>query len=344
MTTRTDHRLVPAALLALGVTWGSAFILIDVLVGEISPTQITAARLTIGAVTVAAILTSQRRLGLPARGIIVPAILLSLVDNTIPNSLVAWSETRIDAGLASVLMATMPIFTTIFAVALLKEETSPVRVLGIAVAFTGVMIVSNGDLLDIRSNNGLGLLAVVGASASHGIGAIYTKTLLKREDPLRLTGYKLTFGAAMAAPLVLAVQGPSGYVSMSPGAVASLLLLGVFATGGAYSVYVWVVGKAGSVQASLVTYIIPVFGVFFAWLLLGEPVGVNMVAGGLVIAAGVAFAIYNPSIPLPRISLPRRQAGAEASAENSAKASSAEGIYAVDGTAECGLGLAATRR
>src|SRR5688572_12293357 len=109
MGTQAQSRLVPAALIALGLMWGSAFILIDVVVDEISPAQITAARLAIGATVVSAVLVLQRRLSLPARSMIVPAALLCLVDNTIPNSLVAWSETRIDAGLASVLMGTMPI-------------------------------------------------------------------------------------------------------------------------------------------------------------------------------------------------------------------------------------------
>ena len=257
MQTKTS---VPIVLLALGTIWGSAFILMKVLVDEISPTQIVAARLALGAAVLIGVVALKGKLSLPAPGLIAATALLCLIDNIIPNTLVAWSETRIDSGTASVLMSTMPLFTTVFAITILKEGSSAVRVVGLALGFIGVVVVSDGDVLDVRSNGGIGMLAVVGAACSHAVAAIYTKMLLTRDDPLRLTASKLTTGAIMTAPVVLLTQGAGGYTSMSAEAVLCLALLGVVATGVAYAVYIWVVRAAGVVQASLVTYIIPVAG------------------------------------------------------------------------------------
>lgn len=299
MQTNKTNATVPLVLVGLGVIWGSAFILMKVLVDEISPGQIVAARLALGAVVVGGVTVLRGRLGALTPAIIAPSALLVTFDNVIPNTLVAWSETRIDSGMASVLMASMPLFTTVFAITLLGERAVGIRIAGLIVGFVGVMIVSDGDILSFRSNNGLGMLAPVVASSSHAVAAIYTKRLLARFDALTLTAVKLTAGAAMTAPVVLATQGTGAYSTMSLEAILCLLLLGVMATGVAYAAYIWVVGAAGVVQASLVTYIIPVAGVALAWAILGEPISAGTIAGGAVIVSGVAMAMFGPMVRMP---------------------------------------------
>ena len=303
MQSHKSNPAVPLVLLGLGVIWGSAFIFMKVLVDEISPAQIVAARLALGALVVVGVTAFRGRLGVLTPGIIVPGALLVVVDNVIPNTLVAWSETRIDSGMASVLMSSMPLFTTIFAMILLREGASGIRVAGLAIGFCGVMIVSDGDVLSLQSNNGIGMLAVVAASSSHAAGAIYTKKLLARFDALGLTAMKLTTGAAITAPFVLITRGAGAYTAMSFEAVVCLLLLGVLATGVAYAVYIWVVGAAGVVQASMVTYIVPVAGLLLAWAILGEPMGVSTIAGGAVIVAGVATVMFGPLVRIPGLPL-----------------------------------------
>lgn len=311
MQIQKTNATVPLVLLALGVIWGSAFILMKILVDEISPAQIVAARLSLGAIVVTTVTAFRGRLGLLTPGIVGPAALLVLIDNIIPNTLVAWSETRIDSGMASVLMSTMPLFTTVFAMTLLREGTSPIRITGLFIGFVGVMIVSDGDVLSFRSSNGLGMLAPIAAASSHAAAAIYTRMLLARFDALGLTAMKLTTGAAMTAPIVLTTQGAGAYTAMSLEAVVCLLVLGIVATGVAYAVYIWVVGAAGAVHASLVTYIVPVAGLVLAWAVLGEPIGVSTIAGGAVIVGGVATAMFGPSVRIPGVPLqgtrPERQ-------------------------------------
>lgn len=294
--------MVPIVLVGLGMIWGSAFILMKVLVDEISPTQIVGARLALGAIVVTSVAVLSRRLRISPR-IVAPAALLVLMDNVIPNTLVAWSETRIDSGMASVLMSSMPLFTTVFAMTVLRESASAARIAGLVIGFIGVMIVSDGDVLRFQSNNGIGMLAVVGASSSHAAAAIYTKKLLARFDAWGLTATKLTAGAAITVPVVLATQGTGEYAAMSPEAVACLVLLGILATGVAYAAYIWVVGAAGAVQASLVTYIVPVAGLALSWAILGESIGLGTVLGAAVIVSGVAAVMFGPRVRIPRLPL-----------------------------------------
>src|SRR5574341_473966 len=292
MQTQSKAALTTAVLVALGVVWGSAFILMKVLLEEISPSQIVAARLLLGGVLVATVAFARGRLTLPSFALVGPAALLVFLDNMVPNTLVAWSETRIDSGMAALLISTMPLFTTILAITVLKEGVTASRIAGIIVGFIGVMIVSDGAVLDARSNNGIGMLAVVAAASCHAVAAIYTRNLLGRFDALRLTAYKLGAGALMMAPIVLATQGTGDYGAMSLKGVACLLVLGLVSTGIAYAAYIWLFGAPGAVHASLVTYVIPIAGLVLAWSLLGESISVSTILGGMVIVCGVAIAMF----------------------------------------------------
>lgn len=282
---------VLATLLALGVIWGGAFVLIKVLGEELSAGQLVAARLALGASVVAGIAAVWGQLTLPApRGLVAIGALAAL-DNVVPNTLVAWSEQRIDSGSASVLMSTMPLFTAVFAVVLLGERASWPRVFGLALGLSGILLVSDADVLDVRSDRRVGMLAVMLASSSHAVAAIYTRVLSKRFEPLRLIAFKLVAGTALIAPPVLMTEGAGAYLHLSGTAVVAMIVLGVVATGAAYGAYMWVVKAAGPVQASLVTYLIPIAGLLLSWVALGESIDLHTVVGAGAIVAGVAAAL-----------------------------------------------------
>jgi drug/metabolite transporter (DMT)-like permease len=284
-------------LLLLAGFFGPAFLLMKVLNDEISPLEIVAGRLTIAAVAVLAItLAAGKRLrfDVPTLARVTP---LALMDSVLPFTLVAWAETRIDSGVAGVLISTMPIFTVMFAAAALPEERrAPARFLGIPLGFLGVVALSGGDVLDVTSGNAVGQLAVVGAGASYGVSAVYARFLLRKDDALTLTGPKLVSGAVMAAAAAVAVGGAPGYGALSGQGWLALATLGVVCTALAFITYLWLVGATGSVFASLVTYVIPIIALVLGWAVLGEGIGANTAAGAALIAAGVAGVMYGPAL------------------------------------------------
>jgi drug/metabolite transporter (DMT)-like permease len=284
-------------LLLMGALFGAAFLFMKVLVDEISPLEIVAGRLALGAAAVLAIIAvrgARFRFGPRAVG---KAGALAVLDSIIPFTLVAWAETRIDSGTASVLISTMPAFTVLVAsMALPDERLAPVRLLGIPLGFLGVITLSGGDVLDVTSGSAIGQLAVVGAAASYGVSAVYAKVLLKTEDALSLTGTKLACGAALAGLLVFATEGAPGYESLSGQGVAALLALGILSTAVGFTLFIWYVGAAGSVYASLVTYVVPVFGLLLGWAVLGESIGAETALGAGLITLGVATAMYGPKL------------------------------------------------
>ena len=275
-------------LLALGATWGTSFLFIKVIVEETSPLEVAEGRLFFGALTVATVLAMRRtRLRWPP-SLWLQVAVWALVSIVVPFILIAWAEEHIASGTASVLNSTMPLFTTLFAaIFLMEEQLTPVRWAGLVVGFVGVVVLASGEIYDFSDSSVLGQLAVVGAAACYGAGAVYARGLLKQVDPLGLSGGQLVLGAVLALPIMLAVRGTPDY-SLSAEAWLSLLTLGVLGTGIAMVAYLWLVDNVGSVRSSLVTYIIPIVGLFLGWAVLDESIGVNTVLGCALIIAGVA--------------------------------------------------------
>jgi drug/metabolite transporter (DMT)-like permease len=280
-------------LVVLGGLFGSAFLYMKVLVDEIAPIEIVAGRLSLGALVVFAIIAVRGKALSFTPATVATVSLLALLDSVIPFTLIAWSETKIDSGVASVLVSTMPMFTVVIAsIAFPDERLAPVRLLGIPLGFLGVVTLTGGDVLDITSENAVGQLAVIAAAGCYGVASVYAKTLLKTHDALSLTGTKLAAGAVMAAVATAITQGVPAYGALSVEGVLALLALGLLSTALAFLLYFWLVRTAGSVYASLVTYIVPVFGLLLGWAVLGEAIGLSTAFGAVLITAGVGAVMY----------------------------------------------------
>ncbi|MCH7578024.1 MAG: DMT family transporter [Chloroflexi bacterium] len=276
------------ALLALGAIWGASFLFIKVIVDETSPLEVTEGRLFFGALAVGVVMVMRKTPVRRPPALWFKVAVWALVGIVIPFILIAWAEEHIDSGTASVLNSSMPLFTVMFAaIFLIEEQLTPARVAGLGIGFVGVIVLTSGDVYDLRDSAVLSQLAVVGAAACYGAGAVYARSLLKEDDPVGLTGGQLVLGTLLVLPIMLVVRGTPDY-SLSVEAWLSLLALGVLGTGIAIIIYLWLVDNVGSVRSSLVTYIIPVVGLFLGWAVLDESIGVNTVLGCALIIAGVA--------------------------------------------------------
>lgn len=300
-----------AALIILGTMFGAAFLFMKVIIEEIPVTELVAGRLALGALTVLVLVAVMRRSLNLAPKALGAATVLVVLDSIIPYTLVATGEDSIDSGTASVLISLMPVFTVLIAsVALPSERPSLRGIVGLGLGVAGVAVLAGDGLLDVTSGSTLGMLAVVGAAFSYAVAAVYAKVLLKHEDAVGLTAVKLSIGAVIALAITLALHGAPDYGSMSTDGALSLLALGVISTGLAFAGYFWLVSTAGSVTASLVTYVVPVAGLLLGWMVLGEEIGPNTIAGAALIAAGVAGVMYHPKtkeeqVPEPAVAVLR---------------------------------------
>jgi drug/metabolite transporter (DMT)-like permease len=289
-------------LFALGAIWGGSFLFIKVIVEETGPLEVVFGRVFFGCLAVGAYVLVTRHKMIVTPSLVARVSVLAMLANIMPFALISWGEQHIDSGTASVLNATVPIFTALVAaVALDEEHFTPARLGGLLLGFIGVAVLTGTESLDVTDSAVAGQLAVVGAALCYGLGAVYMRSLLREQDPVSLTMLQLIIAVFISGALLVAVSGTPNY-SLSTEAWASLIALGTLGTGVGYVMFVWLIENIGSVRASLVTYIVPVLALFLGWLILDESIGANTIAGFLLIIGGVATVMRGqaPSSPRPQ--------------------------------------------
>ena len=291
----------PVLLVALGCTWGASFLFIKVIVEDVSPIEVVAGRLFFGALAVMGFLLITRHEFRWSPGVPAKMAVLAVASNIAPFWLISWGEQHINSGTASVLNSTMPIFTAVLAAAFLVEERFTAgRLAGLMLGFAGIIVLTGDDALRITDSDVLGQLAIVGAAACYGAAAVYSRTLLRENDPVTLSALQLLIGLVFCVPLVLLLESTPAYGSMGLDAWGSLIALGLGGTGIAYIAYLWLIEHMGSVRASLVTYIVPVIALFLGWAVLDESLGLNVLAGAVLIVLGVATVMRGQVPPRAR--------------------------------------------
>ena len=289
-------------LLLLGTTWGSSFLFIKVGVEDLSPLMLVEGRMLLGAASVV-ITAYALGISLPrSRRLWLDVTIMAVLSNVVPFALIAWAEQHIASGTASVLNASMPLFTAMLAPFFIAEEgMTTSRAAGVLTGFLGVAVFSGADLSDIGSN-ALGDLAAVAAAACYAVGAVFARLRFSGEHPLSLSAGQLVAGLVLLTP-VAAVVGAREGISLHVDSGLSLLALGVFNTGFAYVMFLWLLAEAGAVKASLVTYVIPVTGLLLGWAVLNETIGLTAFGGLVLIVAGIAL-VNRAALRRPRPAAP----------------------------------------
>jgi drug/metabolite transporter (DMT)-like permease len=211
--------------------------------------------------------------------------------NAVPFLLFAFAETHVSSLLAGIFNATTPLLTLLFSMTIMRtgEIVTGAKVAGLLVGFGGVVVVlapwdglGHGSLI--------GTLACIGASACYGLGFPYMRRHVagRPESAVAISTAQVVIGALLLTPLL-----PLGSVAdADPGldAWGSIVALGALGTGVAYVLNFNVIRLAGAQTASTVTYIVPIFAVFFGVTLLDEGITWHEPLGGAIILLGVTLA------------------------------------------------------
>jgi drug/metabolite transporter (DMT)-like permease len=274
-------------LFLLALLWGSSFYFYKVLVAVLPPVTVVMGRVGIAAIAL--------NLWLLARGERLPLgegrwkrfLLLGVLNIVIPYILIAWSETRITSGMASILNATTPIFMVVVAhFGTQDEKFSWSKMAGIGFGILGTIILVGPAALTGASAV-LGEVAVIVASAAYGFGGVYSRRF-KDISPLAAATGQITGAAVIMLPLALLMDQPWSLPMPGWEAWASLAVIALVNTALAYFVFFKLIASAGATNVSLVTFLIPVFALILGALFLHEPVTAQAVGGMAVIGLGLA--------------------------------------------------------
>jgi drug/metabolite transporter (DMT)-like permease len=272
----------------LGAIWGSSYLFIKVALRDFSPLIIVGGRILIGAAVLLAVL-AVRRLHFPGREVWGLLVMMAIIAQIVPFLLITWGEESVTSALAAILNSTTPLFTVVIGLIALKEERSgPLRLAGIALGFAGVaIIVGIGE----GASDLAGDLAIVLSSLCYAIGFVFAR---KRLTGLGYSSLELSTGQqvislVLMTPLLAGqwfVNGPSFTVA----GTLCVLVLGAFGTGFAYILSYRLIQDTGATSASMVTYLIPVFGATLGWIFLNETLGLSAIAGAAMVVAGILIA------------------------------------------------------
>lgn len=275
----------------LAVLWGSSFLFMKVAIEGVSPLQLTAARLTFGALTLAAIMAWQRKAWPREPGLVRRIAVLSVLLCVAPFLLFGWAAQHLPSGLSSIFNATTPIMTLLVAVvALPSERLTRSRVAGFVVALAGVLVVAGVWRIELSGDGGtllLAQLACLGATLCYGLGAVYSRRLLRGSaiDSTALAATQIGIAAVLALTLT-AVAGRTS-VAIDVPILLSLIALGALGTGLAYVWFNDIIRAWGAPVATSVTYLTPVVGVVLGALVLHEEVHWNEGVGAVVVIIGI---------------------------------------------------------
>jgi drug/metabolite transporter (DMT)-like permease len=207
--------------------------------------------------------------------------IVGALNSAIPFTLFAWGAERAPAGVGAIANSLTVLFTALVALLVYRERIGPRRALAMLVGFVGVVVLMSGKVAG--SNVFAAALAGTAASFCYGFAANFTKRWFADVPPLAAVAGTLGCAALMLAPFAWAA-----WPAQTPAAPAwgSAIALGVLCTGIAYAFFFRLIQRVGAARATTCTYLVPLFGVGWGWLLLAEtPTLTMLVAGALILGS-----------------------------------------------------------
>lgn len=288
----TDWR-TPLEMLLLGGIWGGSFLFMRIAAPHFGPAPLVQVRLALGSLVLLPFLwrarASLRRVHW-WRFIGVGAL-----SSAVPFMLFAWGAERAPAGIGAIANSMTALFATLVAFACFGEKIGRRRGMALVAGFVGVVVLASGDTAGAE----VGLAATAGTLAAlcYGIAANLVKRYMADLPGTAVASGTLLCSALMVVPLSVATWPSATIPALS---WLNAVLLGVLSTGLAYGLYFRLIGRVGASRAATTTYLVPLFGVAWAWLFLGEPVTPTMaISGALILGSVIVSQRRSTATPRP---------------------------------------------
>jgi drug/metabolite transporter (DMT)-like permease len=261
-------------LLYLGGVWGAVFVFMRIAAPEVGPVWAADVRLAIGASVLVAF--AGARAWRVARGRLVAFAITGALFSAIPFTLISYATVTLPAGFTALLNAATPLFTAAVGVAFLGHRISARVAAGLAVGVVAVVVLVGWSPLEPTTTTLLAVAAGLGVPASYAFAGNFVRARLSDVSPLELATGVITAGALLALPVAV-LSGPPRLPSLD-GAI-SLIGVGTLSTAFAWPLFFRVLRRTTPTAASTVTFVVPAFALAFGAIVLGEGVGIELIAG-----------------------------------------------------------------
>ena len=274
-----------ARLALLAAIWGGAFVFLRVAAPVLGAAWTAEFRVLLGGL---ALLAWFRLSGVDAglRGHARSYLLIGTVNIAVPFALYAYAAMYAPASLLSIVNSTAPIFGLAWSAAFGDERVTLRKAAGLGVGIAGVALIVRFPAGELAPQLSWALAAALAACCAYGVTGVLMKRFSGGASPRAMA-----VGNQLAAALVLLPLLPvlPPLATPTPLVIANLVALAVLASGVAFLLYFRLIADVGATRALTVTYLIPLFGVLWGWLFLGETLPAAALAGGALILAGTAL-------------------------------------------------------
>jgi drug/metabolite transporter (DMT)-like permease len=284
-------------LLVLAALWGGSFLFMRVAAPEFGPVVMIALRVGIAALMLAPMIVFDGTARSEIRRAWKPLLVVGITNSALPFCMFGYSMLYLNAGFDSILNATTPLWTAAIAAIWFRVPLTRTSVLGLVLGIGGVAVLVSDTLTLSSGTIPSAIGAVLVATLSYGFAANYSKRHLVGVRPMTVA-----FASMFFATLILTVPAllTLPQTPVSARAWGATILLGLLCTGVAYVLYFRLIAHVGAAHAASVTFLIPIFGMIWGAVFLGEHVTALMIVGCVVILLGAALITGRIKLPQTR--------------------------------------------
>jgi drug/metabolite transporter (DMT)-like permease len=276
-----------ALLVLLAALWGGSFVFMRVAAPAMGAIALALARVTLAGAALLALAAAQSRMP-DFRARWREFAVVGVVNSALPFLCFSYAEQYITASTAAILNATSPFFGAFAGALWLRDPLTWKKVSGMVVGFAGVAVLVGWHPDAMDRDTLLAIAACLAAAMCYGLAGTYTRKRLAGVPSFPIACASQLAAAAALLPLApfATVPGPvDGLV------IANVVALALVSTAVAYLIYFRLIADAGPARALTVTFLIPLFGVLWGRLFLGEALSPDLVTGGVLIVAGTAITL-----------------------------------------------------
>ncbi len=274
-----------ARLLLLSAIWGASFLFMRIGAPVLGPSLLIFTRVGLAALFLLMIAFYLKKpLNTPRHW--KHYLILGLFNSALPFLMFAYAAQTVSASLLSILNATAPIWATAIGAIWLRSRPSSKELFGMLLGVIGVSLLVGIETVTLPEGGTLSIIAGLGAAFSYGIATTYAKSAISVEP------FANAHGSMWAATLMLvpfALQAGPIPTILPLHVILSVAALGIICSGVAYLLYFRLITDIGPAPALTVTFLIPVFGILWGTVFLGEHIGWHTLVGSLIILAGTAL-------------------------------------------------------
>ncbi|QQK80358.1 DMT family transporter [Salicibibacter cibi] len=286
---QSNKLIIYILMLVITLLWGYAWVLMKDALTYMGPFTFSAFRFGTGAVTLLLVVWILR-IGFPPRQYWKHLVVIGFLQTTVVFTLVMYALEFVDAGQSSVLLYSMPMWSSLLAVQFLGEKITPAKLTGLIVGIIGLFTIVGWDMWIGQSFEVIfGQLLIIIAAIAWAISNIYYRRHVSGLSQLQVSAMQMFFGSIGITLAALITEWGEPIV-FNAASIYYVLFTGVLASALAFTAWFFIISKIDMVTATISTLLVPIFGLTFSSILLGEQMTIGVLTGSALIISGIVIA------------------------------------------------------